>query len=463
MFEENHILTASELADYQKQGYELDEHKMYIIKFLFNDKWNNAASWKDPTIAEPFRIKTELVERLAKDAVGMPYVVNPKITNRHLKGSDEGLQDTPEDLLKIQALHSYGIIKVPIINPNKNVYGIIEIFKDYEGEVENGNIPPFVSPSILPLKSDEDGISDAQFINLNGVDIAGYTELLAGTHGVCKNGIKECVTELAVLGASGKLKSARDNTKTFLNNLSSLKQIMSSTEGSTPPPTEPENKPEPTMADVVKAVEEVSTKVDEVKEVEEKVVENVETNNVVLKEVATVTEGVDETKVKEKIDEASAPPADEPPTEPAIVGASGKQALTIPKELRDNPFVQKLVADVRDSKKTLAEIQKEAQARKDAELLSARTAQATSIVERLIASEEISADKRASEIKKYVELKNEDGSLVDISTLDNYLKSKIEIVDEPAMIGASGYGGLGLRSDPSEAKMSNAEAMGIDA
>lgn len=466
MFKEGVRLTPDQISEYNEKGYELDDKKMYIIKFLFNDKWNNAASWKDPTVEEPFRVKTELVEKLANDAIGMPYVVNPKASNRHLSGSDEGLPDTPEALLEIQALYSYGVIKVPIIKPNNNVYGIIEIFEDYEQEVENGNLPPFTSPSLVPLKTDDDGISDAQFININGVDVSGYTEVLAGTHGVCKNGIKECVTELSLLGASGILKSSRDNDKKFLSNLKSLQKNMS-TEGTTPPAPAPEQTKEPTLTDIAAKIDAVETKVDEVVVLEEKVVANVETNAEVLKEVATVTEGVDENKVQEKVGESTPPVDDANPDEPIIVGASGKTgALTIPKELKDNSFVNGLVQQVKNAQKDLNQIKKDAMSKKEQEDLAVREAQATSIVERQILLSQVKPEDKNKEIKKYVELQNEDKTLVDLSALDAYLKSSVsaEPSNEPGeMVGASGFQPLGMRSDATPGKMSNAEAMGIDA
>jgi hypothetical protein len=196
--------------------------------------------------------------------------------------------------------------------------------------------------------------------------------------------------------------------------------------------------------------------------VSEKVVKNVENNNTVLKEVATKTEGVDETKVVEKVDESTASP-DTPPTPDTPVGASGSQkTLTIPKDLKDHPWAKEIFIHVKETQKTLEEIKKDAEARKNAEKLAQRRAQAQSIVEREILFQNVKEDDKEKEITKYINLKKEDGTLIDLDILDNYLKSRVPVVEE-SPIGASGATYPGLRSDPTERLPSNAEIMGYEA
>jgi len=443
MISENQILSADDILNLNKQGNELDDSKTYIYKFLFNDKWNNA---QDP---RPFRVKTSLIEKLARDSVGMPYVVNPANTERHLRGKNN--PDSAKELLEIQAAFSIGVIRVPIIKPSNNVYGVIEVWPEYVSEIEN--LPIFTSSTLAPIKEDADGIEDAIFINLNAVDTPGYPEALSSMHGVCKNGIKECVAELSVLGAAGKLKSGRDNPQIFLNNLNSLKANMSTETPSSPPA-------EVSTAEIKTAIEGIQKTVDEILVIEAKVVENVENNNVVLKEVATVTEGVDETKVKEKINDTSAPA--DTPADPPIVGASGKAGiLTIPKELRNNEFVTGLVSELKQYRTDLESIKKDAASRKDAEILAIRTAQATSIVSKQILLKQIQEENKDKEIKKLVELKDETGTLENLTVLDNYLKSTIPSED-PEVIGASGYTFPGIGSDKGSTPISNAEIMEMD-
>lgn len=454
MLSENQRLSENDIIELNKQGHNLESKKTYVFKFLFNDKWNNAA---DP---RNFRVKTSLVKKLAEDSIGMPYVVTPNGDGtRHLRATDEGMEDTTENLLKIQAKYSIGVITIPIIKPNNNVYGIIEIWPEYEDMIDQ--LPPFTSPTLFPLKEDADGIEDAQFLNINAVDSPGYPEIFSGVHGVCKNGIKECISELAPLGAAGLLKKARANDQIFLNNLKSLNRNMSTNPEQVSTTTDP--KPEPTLTEVVTAIEGVQKTVDEVKVVEEKVVQNVENNNVVLKEVATKTEGVDENKVKEKIDESTTEGTDMPPTPEPPVGASGSQkTLTIPKDLKDHPWAKEIFNHVKETQKSLEEIKKDANARKEAEKLATRRAQATSIVEREILFQNIKEDDKEKEIKKYVDLKNEDGTYKDLEILDNYLKSRVPTVEE-SPIGAAGPVYPGLRSDRTDPLPTNAELMGYEA
>ena len=408
MFEENHKLTAEEIQDYNKQGYSLDEKKTYIIKFLFNDKWNNAA---DP---RPFRIKTSLVEKLAKDSIDMPYVAKPTDNSKHIRGTDEGKPDTAQSILEIQAKYSIGMIKVPIIKPNNNVYGIIEIWPEWVDHLDE--LPNFTSPTVLPLKEDEDGIEDAQFLNINAVDSPGYPEALSGIHGVCKNGIKECIAELAPLGAAGQLKTARANHSTFLNNLHSLKRNMDGE------PPKDNSASAPTLESVVADVEAVKTDVASIKS-------EVMSQKTILEDIAS----------KLNADTSS---TDTPP-----MGAAGqKQDFVIPKELKDNAFVKELVGKVKESQKTVQEIQKDIQAEKERKAQALRVSQATSIVEKLILLKRIEEDKKDAEIKKYADLKNEDGSLKDLEILDNFLKSTISSESETPL-GAAGYTIPGIGSD----------------
>ena len=418
---ENKKLSAEDIETYNKQGYNLNEKKTYIIKFLFNDKWNNAA---DP---RPFRIKTSLIERLAKDSIDMPYVVKPTNNSKHLRGTDEGKPDTPQALLEIQAKYSVGIIKVPIIKPNNNVYGIIEVWPEWIDHLDD--LPAFTSLTILPTKEDEDGIEEAHFLNLNGVDSPGYPETLSGIHGVCKNGIKECITELAVIEAAGNLKSARANPSIFLNNLNSLKNNMDGE-----PPADNSVKTA-TLDSVVADVEAVKTDLASIK------------SEVMSQK--TVLEGI-----------ASKLNADTSSNENPALGAAGEQKLVIPKELKGNQFVQELVEKVKISQKTIEEIQKESQLEKERKAQSIRLTEATSIVEKLILLKQIKKEDKDAEIKKYAELKNEDGKPKDLEMLNIFLMSQVSTEDE-SPIGASGFSFPGMRSDKTTT-CTQAEAMGLE-
>lgn len=412
MFDENKQLTKEEINSFKKDGYDLSEDRMYIIKFLFNDQWNNAA---DP---RPFRIKTELVKKLADDAIGMPYVVNPNGNDYHVRGTTAGKKDTVEDLLKVQINYAIGEIKAPIIKSNNNVYGVIEIWKEFEKDIEN--MPIFTSPTIFVLDEDTDGVKDAQFLNINAVNVPGYPEYLSGISGVCKGGIKKCMSELAPLGAAGKLIENRKNP-TFLNTLSILNKTMSA----------PETKTAPTIEMVAKDVEAMKGEI---------------------------------TNINTKLDTiASKVGAGEQQTPMPPIGAAGekgtKQKLVVPESLKDNEFVKTLIEKNETTEKLVSVIQKEREKEKTDLLMKQRQAHATSIVERLIADKKIAEDKKEEEIKKYMELKNEDGSLKDLELLDNFLKSQVTAKPEDSeeeILGASGY--MPLKSDK-KIEISNMEVM----
>lgn len=410
MFDENKQLTKEEINSFKKDGYDLSEDRMYIIKFLFNDQWNNAV---DP---RPFRIKTELVKKLALDAVGMPYVVNPKNSDYHIRGTTDGKKDTAKDLLEIQINYAIGEIKVPIIKSNNNVYGVIEIWKEFEKDIEN--LPMFTSPTIFVLDEDADGVKDAQFLNINAVNSPGYPEYLSGISGVCKGGIKKCMEELAPLGAAGKLIENRKNP-TFLNTLSILNKTMSQPETATL-----------SLETVAKDVEAMKG------------------------EITNINTKLDSIASKVGAGEQS-----EMPPMGAAGKETGKQKLVVPESLKNNEFVKTLLEKNETTEKLISVIQKEREKEKEDIIMKQRQAHATSIVERLIADKKVAEDKKEEEIKKYMELKNADGSPKDLELLDNFLKSQITAKPEDSeeeILGASGY--IPLKSDK-KIEISNSEVM----
>lgn len=414
MFKENHILSADEIIQYQKEGKNLDPKKMYVIKFLFNDKWNEAA---DP---RPFRIKPSLVNKLALDAIEMPYVVNPNNPNRHLRGPDGNRPDTARGLLEIQAKYAIGVIKAPLITATNNVYGIIEVWPEYEKMVESGDLPPFTSPTIFPMKEDQDGIEEGQFLNVNAVGFPGYSEILASTHGVCKNGIKECMSELAPLAAAGTLKEKRVNSQLFLNSLSSINGNMSADPNQTP------------------TLENLSQEVGAIKT-----------------EIVNIN-----TKIDSIASKLGADKPDNPTGMP--MGAAGEQAtIKLTKELKDNPAVKEMLETVQKTQKELEEIKKLNKEREDKIAADKRKAHATSIVEKQILLKQVKPEDKEKEIKKYIELKAEDGNLKDLEVLDNYLKSTVSSEPSEEAIGAGGLDAPEIHGDQTT-EISNSQIMGYE-
>jgi hypothetical protein len=423
---ENHILTKSELSDLSKQGYNVDEPGIYVIKFLFNDKWNNAA---DP---RPFRIKPELVQKLAADAIDMPYIVNPNTDKKHLRGTDAGGQDTAKDLLAIQAQYSIGMIKAPIITPTNNVYGIIKVWPEYEKLVLEDKLPAFTSPTINVLKEDADGIEDAQFLNVNAVGNPGYSKILAGITGICKGGIKQCMMELAPLGAAGSLETSRKDPQSFSLIMNRIGLSMSQAATT------------PSLDTLSKDVEGIKSELSSVKQ-------DLGSQKTMLESIAAKV-GVDNK------------PADANPP----MGAAGKdegktgQQLEIPKELKDNPYVQELHSQVLETKKSLDEIKKDAAKKAAQAAANLRKAQAESIVSRTL-PKTATPEQKEAEIKKYVELKDEAGSLKDLEVLDNFLKSTTDKkTDNPEeVVGAAGDDIPEIGGDHDTISMSNSEVQSL--
>lgn len=400
--QENHILSKDEVAEFKQKGFDLDENQMHIIRFGFNDKWNNAA---DP---RPFRVKTEHIETLAKDAVGMPYIVNPNGNKMHIRGTTEGKKDTALDLLSIQAKYAIGTIKAPLITEKKNVYFIIGIWPEYEKLITEKRIPEFTSITLQPIAEDAEGISEAAFLNINGVETPGYDKILAGTLGVCKGGIKKCMDELAPLAAAGKLNATRENAESFSILQGKIGVSMSADQ----------SKATPSLETVVKDVEGLKSEVSAIRS-------DVGAIRSTVEAFAKNT-GADD---KKPVGAAG----DEKPKD-------GTGQIVIPKELENNEFVKSLADQVKESSKSLEQIKLEREAEKKKQAEQTRQNQAKSIVSYLIKTGKVKKEDEEKEIKKYFELKDESGNLKDLEVLDNFLKSQApaKSEDDSDVLGAAG-------------------------
>ena len=423
---ENHVLSKIEIQNLNKQGHNLSEDKLHIIKFLFNDKWNNAA---DP---RPFRIKPSLVKTLAQDAIDMPYVYHPYDNTKHLRGTTEGKKDTAENLLEIQAKYSIGLIKVPLVTSTNNVYGIIEIWPEFEDDVNNNRLPEFTSITIFPIKEDADGIEEAQFLNINAVSSPGYPEILSGVHGVCKGGIKKCMAELAPLAASGILKDSRADQKSFSILKSKIGISMSADQG----------KATPSVETLAKEQEQIKSELT--------------SNNQRLSSMETKVDAI-----AAKIGAGSDDKNKDMPKPP--VGAAGAAKLEIPKELEGNEFVKNLYASNLDNSKKIKSMEDDNAAKEAKRLENLRNSQATSIVSKQILLKQVKAEDKDKEIKKLIEFKNEDGTLKDLEMLDNYLKAMVP-GESSSPIGAGGSSDFPEFSGDHDStpQISNSEIMRLD-
>jgi hypothetical protein len=409
MFHDGQILASDQIKQLQSEGHSLDEKKLYVIRFLFNDKWNRA------TQPGPFRIKTELVDKLAKDAIGTPWIILPEpYTDQHPVGA------SAQELAQITKKYAVGYIKSTLKYPSGNVFGIIEIFPQYEEMIKKNEIPPLVSPLFNVIQEDKEGISDAQFVNLQSVNRSGYPAQLTRITSFCKNGLKECIAELSLAGAAGK-ETSSDTNKNFSISAGNIDRTMSA--------------PQITLESVAKTVEDHGRAIAELTDSVNRISTDVAT-------IKTTLEGK-QTDVNPK-------------------GAAGEDTaqVQIPKELLQHPAIKQLAEEFEATKKSLEEIKKEREEEKKKLAEQKRKAAAESIVTLLIKHKKLDEKNKDKEIKKYLELKNEDGSLQDLDGIEATLKSVLGTEPEtPTVKGA--YGVYTIPDLKGSKDRTNAEMLGV--
>ena len=421
----DHTLKPEEISELNKQGHNLDESKdsLYIIRFLWNNELNKAYQ------PHPFRVVPELNEKLAKEAIDMPYIVGPD-PEEHLKGSDGGEPDTVEGLLKIQADYSIGDIKAVLKSQtNNNHYGIIKIYPNYHDDVENNKIPQLVSPTFAPLKWKGHDLLDANFININSINSGGYPVSLTKIVGTCKNGIKQCMRELAPYAAAGSLRDLRSSSESFSSTILGKIKPMS-------------QQGEITLPDLAKNVEDLGRVVSE----QGKSIEDIKTS------LAKLANG------KESGEGGTNDNNNNPPAGAAGPNQQALEKLDISKhpqfvELQNNFDEIKKLADKRE--KQIAE--EEAKIRVD---------KATSIVEMLNKGKKLSDDDKAAQIKNWVEKKDADDNLENLDLVESTLKAALPqanadsngTTDIASASGPEGIPEINSDVDPSE-RPSNSSIM----
>lgn len=409
-----HVMSSAEVEKHNKENPDspLDKSKTHAIKFLFNDKLNEAA---DPT---PFQIDESLLDKLEKNSIGMPWIVPKYGKDMHIRGTDHGLPDTAEGLLKIQAEYAIGTIKATHRTEGRNVYGIIEVYPEFVAAVEKDLIPPLVSPTLNVIKKEGPKIMDAEFLNLQSVPTSGYPAILTQIKGVCQGGIRKCMEELAPLAAAGKLKASRDNPEKFSNIITRVMGAMSENPDAKAPSGEEQGK----------ALEELQTKISTL----EKNVEMGEAKIAdAIDKVATAAEGVDENEIKELTSEIKKMDPASPEGEPAPAGAAAKkttaQTTEIPKELLNHPEFKKLQSDFTELKKLSDKRESEVEAEK-------RKILATKIVESKLKLKQIKLEDKDAKIEEYVNMKDGE-NFVDLSRIATELESAASTI-------SGAYGGF---------------------
>ena len=124
------------LSTGDKQDLNLDANKTYALRFLYNDKLNQAT---DP---KPFQINESFTDILAKKVIGMPWITPPN-TKQHLKGKDYTFAN-PEELLIFQTQYSIGTFVSTLKNEiTNNYYGIVQLKPEFVEDAEQGRLPEF--------------------------------------------------------------------------------------------------------------------------------------------------------------------------------------------------------------------------------------------------------------------------------------------------------------------------------
>lgn len=395
-YQDNKILTKSEIKMINTLGAsKLDEtgNSTYIIKFAFNDQKNQAT---DPI---PFRIATEALDKIAKTGIGRPYVHNPGIKNNvgeHVRGP----VDDPKKIVEYQKKFALGLIESTIRNPEtNNVYAVINLFDEYVEDVNSGKIPLPTSPLLEPIDMKGDTIYDANWLHLQAVKSSGYPMELTQKLGMCQGMLNECATHLRTLGSSRQLKK-------FQNQFSYSKTTVGSAEMPDDTTNGPQGSGQMSVDDMVK------------------------NHDKMLADHGKMLEDHGKTlgSMKESLDQvlkntSGQPNQNYPGTDGSRAGSTGAgmqkptygsagETVTIPKEELDT------LKSSLDTIKTEWESEKKSLQKKKEEIaLKQRTEQAKIIANGEVFLKEITIDKVDERVKKYVELKDTEGKLVDLSLL----------------------------------------------
>lgn len=443
------VLTPAEIKQLNREGFDLNEEKFFALSFLVNTKQNHAA---DPV---PFRIAPEFLEELTKTGMGRPWLPDTLPNGKHIRPKKNA---TAEEILQFQKDFAGGVMRGYWVNPlNQNANVIIEIFPEFIKDVESGNIKPFVSLMVGNWKENDKGeIIAGEVLHLQSVDSPGYDKEIAKFLGTCEGNFNECALELEPLAAMGKLKDYRNSSiscpKKFLNTLgaegTSMPEETSTTETTTETPKKEEtNGTSEGESKIIEKLEGIETKVESIETKVETVEKSQETVKEAVMEVAVAANGVDEEKIKEKLGMGAAehPDTDNPKPkdkeEPVAAGGN-----------------QKLLAEVKQTKKELAEMKKERDAEKKVAADNERKRQVEIIIKSKLLTKEITLEDKDKITKDWMEKKSSSNpeELADLSLVAEEAEKKINsILPEEDPIAA--YGGDYVIPDSEEVNYTEIE------
>ena len=193
-------------------GLEEGKGKMYVQSFLINSQQNQAG---DP---HPFRVDNQLLPKLARTAIGMPWLPYPKSDGNHQRPIGAAAF-TADGIKQHQQQFAGGEIVAQYTNESTgNVNVIIDVFPEYQEAVRSKKIPAFVSPMIFPHDMTPEGlVKEGEILHLQSVHHPGYAPEVAKINSVCEgNGLKQCMTQMKALAASGKLAPFQSKVKNYI-------------------------------------------------------------------------------------------------------------------------------------------------------------------------------------------------------------------------------------------------------
>jgi len=391
------------------------EGEVYAQFFLFNNKMNNAG---DPI---NFQVHPELNEKIARSFINRPYLLPPMVggkwSNKHHRTPDV------TSLVAAQKKHALGNIIDVHQNPDSGNYNaIVKVFPQHHTTILEGRIPPFTSPMFATIDSylDADGklhIKDAIGVHLQGVISPGYDPEYSSIKSVCTRGLDECMNDLKIVAASGKLQELQQLERFSIANPSKSQSIMSQQQQEPPsaaPAAQPAQ-PSPDLEERFTALEKM------------------------VAELAKTVAELAKAKEGQPMPPPGAPPAAAPGSMPGAAGtgtAMEPPAPTatpgIPSPTGDDQLTQ-VVAQLDTIKKERETERVELQKEKDALVLQKRLVVATEIVESKIKLMRLPLDQKETAIKELVELKTEDGQFVDLTLLHSEVTAQVK-----ALVGATG-------------------------
>jgi hypothetical protein len=370
--------------------------ELYGQFFMFNNEMNNAG---DPV---NYKIYPENNEKIAKSFIGRPYIIPKKDKKGNWETKHVRADTLPELLNKQKKLSAGEIVRYHRNAMTGNYNAIVKFFPEYHDRIRKGDFPPFTSPMFAHSDSsfDENGklhIKDGMAVHLHGVPKGGYRPEISGIKSICEGGLNECMNELKIVAAAGKLAELQSDERFSKEKIAKSESNMSM--------QEPTQAPQPAQAGG---------------ESEARI-------GALEKTVAELQKMLQELVAKLGGQQAPAPAAAPP------VGAAGEQAVVTEAPQETPEDKASIIAELAQIKAERAVEKESLQKERETLKLQERTRIATEIVENKIKLHRLSPDMHDAEITKLVELQDSDGKPADLTLVNEEIKSSLQ-----QLVGASG-------------------------